>query len=76
MLLKDLNADARLELASRLLNSLKRGTPEPNSEKLESKSSILDRLYGAWDSEKETAEEMIARIQQARLSNREIEPFD
>ncbi len=63
MLLKDLSTDARLELASRLLNSLKRTTPEPSEEKTESKSSILDRLYGAWDGEKETAEEMIARIQ-------------
>ena len=73
LLLKNLSEDAKLELASRLINSLK---PKKNPEKKESKNGILERLYGAWDDEEESAEEMVERIQKSRFSNREIESFD
>lgn len=73
LLLRDLSEDARLELASRLINSLK---PSSTLDKKEPKPNILESLYGAWSDEKETAEEMIERIQKSRSSNREIESFD
>lgn len=70
LLIRDLNEDARLELASRLINSLKLKSA-PDKKGNEPKSS-LDILYGAWSDEKETAEEMIELLQKSRLDNLKI----
>lgn len=73
LLLRDLSEDARLELASRLINSLK---PAQKADKKAPKNSGLESLYGAWNDEAESAEEMIERNQKSSASNREIESFD
>ena len=67
-LLRHLSVEVRLELASRLINSLK--TPEPADNK------EWKKLYGAWADEKESAEEMITRIRESRFVSRQIESFD
>ncbi|MEM1322894.1 MAG: hypothetical protein AAGG75_21695 [Bacteroidota bacterium] len=69
-LLKGLGAEAKLELASRLIDSLKSPDPTPNQEE------DWRSLYGAWKDEEESAEEMIQRIRESRLSNRQLESFD
>ncbi len=71
LLLRHLNAEAKLELASRLIDSLK-----PVDKKKEKDDKAWKKLYGAWANDKETAEEMIDRIRDARLFNRKTEPFD
>ena len=67
-LLRHLSVEVRLELASRLINSLK--TSEPVNGK------GWKQLYGAWSDEKESAEEMIALIRESRFVDRQIESFD
>ena len=59
-LLKHLSVEAKLELVSRLVDSVKK--PEKKPEKVETKSEILDRLYGAWANDGESAEDKIARL--------------
>ena len=61
--LKNLNADSKLDLISQLSQSLK-------SEKVDSPS--LESLFGSYDSD-ETADEIIAGIRSSRVSNRHIE---
>ena len=73
LLLKNLSAEAKLELASRLINSLK---SEPSDQKKESKDKIMERLYGAWNDEEKTAEEIIEFIYNSRVFNRKIESLD
>ena len=68
-LLRHLSRDARLELASRLINSLK--TPEPDK----SEEGWI-KLYGSWADSNESAEELIALIKDSRNVDRKIEPFD
>ena len=70
-LLKYLNNDIKLELASRLIESLK-NTPTP---KKEEEDDWL-KLYGAWSEEEETAEELIDLIRNSRVSTRQIESLD
>ena len=68
-LLRHLSASSKLELASRLIDSLKE--QEPVDKKKEWKD-----LFGAWADEKESAEELIRMIRGSRFVNREIESFD
>lgn len=72
MLLRDLNTDLRIELASRLIDSLK----PKNESTEESTEDEWMKLFGAWANEEKTAEELIAEIKASRLSNRQIESFD
>lgn len=57
-LLRRLSAEFRLELASRLINSLK--TEEPKENK------AWKQLYGAWADNGESAEDLIELIREAR----------
>ena len=61
--LKNLNADSKLDLISQLSQSLK-------SHKIDDTS--LESLFGAYKSE-DTADEIIADIRSYRVSNRNIE---
>lgn len=61
--LKNLNADSKLDLISRLSLSLKTGKTDNTS---------LESLFGAYKSE-ETADEIIKSIRLSRVSNRNIE---
>ena len=63
--LKNLNADSKLDLISQLSQSLK-------SDKIDTTS--LESLFGAYKSE-ETADEIIAELRSSRVSNRNIEPL-
>jgi len=63
-LLKHLNSDSKLELISRLSDSLKTKT--------EQKETSLDASFGAFITD-QTAEEMIADIRSSRTFNRKIE---
>ncbi len=62
--LKNLNSDSKLDLISKLSQSLKQ------NEKADEVS--LQSLFGAYKSE-ETAEEIISAIRTSRVSNRNIE---
>ncbi len=64
--LKNLNSNSKLDLISKLSQSLKQ------NDKAEEIS--LQSLFGAYKSD-ETAEEMIAEIRASRVSNRNIEPI-
>lgn len=63
--LKNLNADSKLDLISKLSQSLK-------SDKADTTS--LESLFGAYQTE-ETADEIIAELRSSRVSNRNIEPL-
>ena len=63
--LKNLNADSKLDLISQLSQSLK-------SDKTDTTS--LESLFGAYKSE-ETADEIIAELRSSRIFNRNIEPL-
>jgi hypothetical protein len=63
--LKNLNADSKLDLISQLSQSLK-------SAKID--AIPLESLFGAYKSE-ETADEIIAKLRSSRISNRNIEPL-
>lgn len=69
-LLKNLNHETKIELASRLIDSLK----SPN--KPEEEKEDLRTLYGAWADENESAEELIEFLRKSRSTNRQIESFD
>lgn len=69
-LLKNLNHDIKLELASRLIHSLKKPLA-PNQKKDDWK-----KLAGAWNDETESAEDLILLLRNSRLSNRQIESLD
>ena len=62
--LSNLSADSKLDLISRLSQSLKEMQPQP--------VPSLAALFGAYQSE-ETAEEIINTIRKSRVSNRDIE---
>ncbi len=64
-MIKGLSVDVRLELISRLSNSLK-------SEKVIDESDSWKSLFGAFESE-QSADEIIEDIRKSRYSNREIE---
>ena len=63
--LKDLSADAKLELIARLSKSMK-------TSKKTKKEVSLNSLYGSWESEK-SADEIIAELKSARNFNRKRE---
>ncbi|HEX5155565.1 MAG TPA: hypothetical protein VFW07_29185 [Parafilimonas sp.] len=64
--LKNLNPNSKLDLISKLSQSLK--------SKDENSDTSLQSLFGAYKSE-ETADEMIAKIRNSRVFNRNIEPL-
>jgi hypothetical protein len=64
--LENLNADSKLDLISKLSQSLKKDGTIPEAS--------LQSLFGAYKSD-ETAEEIIAEIRSSRVSNRNTEPF-
>lgn len=66
-LLQSLNPVSKLDLISKLSQSLK-------EEVVAKKSRSLEELFGAYQSD-ETAEEIIAAIRSARVFNRNIEPL-
>ena len=61
--LKNLNADSKLDLISQLSQSLKSNIID---------DTCLESLFGAYESE-DTADEIIAEIRSSRVSNRNIE---
>ena len=63
-MIKNLSADVRLELISRISNSLK-------SDKSIEKSDSWKLLFGAFESE-QSADEIIEDLRQSRFTNREI----
>ncbi len=63
--LKNLNADSKLDLISQLSQSLKSDKNDTTS---------LESLFGAYKSE-ETADEIIAELRSSRISNRNIGPL-
>lgn len=63
--LKNLNADTKLDLISQLSQSLKSAQTD---------TMPLESLFGAYKSE-ETADEIIAELRSSRISNRNIEPL-
>ena len=65
-LVKNLNPNNKLDFISKLSQSLKDTDTEPER--------TFQSLFGAYQSE-ETAEEIIAEISAARVSNRNIEPL-
>ena len=62
--LKNLNSDSKLDLISKLSQSLKEGPTVPEV--------TLESLFGAYKAD-ETAEEIIAEIRASRVFNRTIE---
>jgi hypothetical protein len=64
-MLKNLSADVRLELISRISNSLK-------SDKAIEKSDSWKQLFGAFESS-QSADELIEDLRKSRYTNREIE---
>jgi hypothetical protein len=65
-LLENLNPDSKLDLISKLSQSLKKEDLVPETS--------LQSLFGAYKSD-ETADEIIAEIRKSRVSNRNIEPL-
>ena len=63
--LKNLNANSKLDLISQLSQSLKVDKTD---------TTIIRSLFGAYQSE-ETADEIIAALRSSRVSNRNIEPL-
>lgn len=64
--LKNLNADSKLDLISKLSESLKN--------KDTASETSLQSLFGAYKSE-ETADEIIDKLRASRVFNRNIEPL-
>lgn len=64
-MVKNLSADVKLELISKITVSLK-------ETKKEAKDDSWKKLFGAWESE-ESAEEIIEEIRSSRYTNRQIE---
>jgi len=64
-MVKDLSADVKLELISKITESLK----ESNKK---AKDDSWKKLFGAWESE-ESAEEIIEEIRSSRYTNRQID---
>ncbi len=64
-MVKNLSAEEKLELISKITDSLKKT-------KKEVKDDSWKKLFGAWESE-ESAEEIIEDIRASRYTNRQIE---
>ena len=64
--LENLNADSKLDLISKLSQSLKKDET--------TQETSLQSLFGAYKSD-ETADEIIAEIRASRVFNRNIEPL-
>ena len=69
-LLKHLNNNIKLELAGRLIESIKKPASPAN------KNEDWKKLAGAWNDENESAKDLILFLRNSRLSNRKIESFD
>jgi hypothetical protein len=65
-LLKNLSANSKLDLISKLTQSIKSDMAD--------KKSAFDEAYGAWDNN-DNAEDLISSIRGARTFNRNIEEF-
>lgn len=65
-ILSNLNAESKLDLISKLSQSLKKNYRD--------EMTSLQSLFGAYQSE-ETAEEIIAELRASRSFNRKIEPL-
>ena len=68
-ILRRLSAEARTELATRLINSLKNETPKNDNKNWES-------LFGSWEKENMPAEDMATFVRESRVSYRKNESFD
>lgn len=68
-ILRHLSAEARIELASRLINSLKNEKPKNDNKNWES-------LFGSWKEENMPTEDMVTFVRESRVSYRKNEPFD
>jgi hypothetical protein len=64
-MVKNLSADVKLEIISKITDSLK-------ETKKETGNDSWKKLFGAWESE-ESAEEIIEDIRASRYTNRQIE---
>ena len=69
-MLRHLNNDIKLELASRLIDSIKE--PEPPVKE----NDDWMELYGSWNDMEQSAEELVDFIRISRFTNRQIESFD
>jgi len=70
-LLNNLSNEIKLELASRLIDSLKKETPKKPTVNNEWRS-----LFGAWKEDEMPTEELINLIRDSRISNHSIESLD
>jgi len=68
-ILSRLSKEARIELASRLINSLNNTEPEK-------KKDSWEDLFGSWEDDSMSAEEMVNFVRESRVSYRKIEPLD
>ncbi|MFN0034378.1 MAG: hypothetical protein ACKVUS_04875 [Saprospiraceae bacterium] len=73
LLLKDLSANEKLSLIELLVKSLQAAPPAPKSNKPRrpvANDEWIHRFAGSWNDFPETAEEMIAVIENARTAGR------
>jgi hypothetical protein len=78
LLLKDLSAEEKLSLIELLVKSLQLSKSAPNKKQTNNpkdKGGWAHRFEGSWSDFPETAEEIIALIEQSRTLGREIEPL-
>ena len=76
LLLKDLSANEKLSLIELLVKSLQSAPPELQSKppsRQTKKSDWAHRFEGSWNDFPETAEELIALIENSRTLSREVE---
>ncbi len=69
-MLRHLNNDIKLELASRLIDSIKKPMPPVK------KNDDWKKLAGAWNDMEKSTEEVVDFIRSSRFTNRQIESFD
>lgn len=65
-LLKNFNTESKLDLISKLTQSMKSDIAD--------KKSAFDEAFGAWD-DNDNAEDVVSSIREARSFNRNIEKF-
>jgi hypothetical protein len=76
LLLRDLSTEEKLSLIELLVKSLQATSPAPKSNKPRhspANQEWVHRFAGSWNDFPETAEEMIALIQNARTASRPVE---
>lgn len=74
-LLEELKQEEKIELAARLLGSL-RPKKEPEKGEGKSKEELLESIAGSWSDYGKSAEEIIDFIKESRYTNRKIETLD